>query len=284
MGLRSWITARIAHFLTQPLRHYEHRTRHDMERLRRYARKGDVLLVEGDQRVSAVIKTLTQSCWSHAALYIGDELLRRGGPVREEAITRFGPERARHLLIEALFEGVVVSPLDKYSDHHLRLCRPHRLRAEHLRGVVAAATSAVGWPYDVHNILALARHLLLMALMPARYRRAVERLGSAGTTEVICSSLLGRIFQEVGFPVLPRLADGTGSTPTARRRSLVKRLLRQRKPYPGTFLPRHPTLLAPRDFDLSPYFEIIKFDVIADGDFDYQRIAWGEAVQEEEVA
>ena len=39
---------------------------------------------------------------------------------------------------------------------------------------------------------------------------------------------------------------------------------------------RHPTLLTPRDFDLSPYFEIIKFNVVADGRFDYQRIQWAE--------
>jgi hypothetical protein len=37
---------------------------------------------------------------------------------------------------------------------------------------------------------------------------------------------------------------------------------------------RHPTLLTPRDFDLSPYFEVVKFNVIASGAFDYERIHW----------
>jgi len=32
---------------------------------------GDVLLVEGNSRISATIKYLTQSTWSHAALYVG---------------------------------------------------------------------------------------------------------------------------------------------------------------------------------------------------------------------
>ena len=167
MGLRSWLTDRIVTFLTQPSRHYEHRTRHDMTRLCRHIRKGDVLLVEGDQRVAAVVKMLTQSCWSHAALYIGDELLRHGGGVREQALEQFGPEGARHLLVEALFEGVVVSPIHKYADFHLRLCRPHKLRTEHLRHVIASATASVGWPYDVRNILDLARHLLLIGLCAA---------------------------------------------------------------------------------------------------------------------
>ena len=32
---------------------------------------GDILLVEGNQRVSSAIKYLTQSTWSHAAFYLG---------------------------------------------------------------------------------------------------------------------------------------------------------------------------------------------------------------------
>ena len=35
-------------------------------------------------------------------------------------------------------------------------------------------------------------------------------------------------------------------------------------------------MLAPRDFDLSPYFEVVKFNVIREGTFDYQRIRWAE--------
>ena len=50
--------------------------------------------------------------------------------------------------------------------------------------------------------------------------------------------------------------------------------------YTGIFHMRHPTLLTPRDFDLSPYFEIIKFNVIVDGNFDYTRIQWAKAEPE----
>lgn len=38
--------------------------------LRRTLHRRDVLLVEGNQRVSEVIKFRTQSSWSHAALYL----------------------------------------------------------------------------------------------------------------------------------------------------------------------------------------------------------------------
>ncbi len=47
-------------------------------------RKGDVLLVEGTSRFSSAIKYLTQSTWSHAALYIGDHL----GPPAEAGSAR----------------------------------------------------------------------------------------------------------------------------------------------------------------------------------------------------
>jgi hypothetical protein len=37
-----------------------------------------------------------------------------------------------------------------------------------------------------------------------------------------------------------------------------------------------PTLITPRDFDLSPYFEIIKFNVIENSRFDYHKLRWVE--------
>jgi len=44
---------------------------YDFNRLKYEIRPGDVLLIEGRSRVSQVIRTLTQSPWTHAALYIG---------------------------------------------------------------------------------------------------------------------------------------------------------------------------------------------------------------------
>ena len=203
MGIRNWITARIARFLNRNLSHYEQRGRNDFEGLKSCIHKGDVLLVEGDQRISAVIKYLTQSSWSHAALYVGDEIVRRGGQMAELAHQHFGDE-ARHLVVEALFEGVVVSPLTRYVDYNVRLCRPHRLRPAHLKIILDEAVAAIGWHYDVRNVLDQALHLLMVSLMPGRYRSKAQRLGSGAATEVICTSLLGQLFAKVGFPVLPR--------------------------------------------------------------------------------
>ena len=53
---------------------YEPYTPSDPDTLRRVLQPGDILLIEGNQRISAAIKYLTQSTWSHSALYVGDAL------------------------------------------------------------------------------------------------------------------------------------------------------------------------------------------------------------------
>jgi hypothetical protein len=277
LDLRGWLTDRLVEILTQPLPNYERRGWNDLERLERHVRKGDVLLVEGDSRVSMVIRYLTQSCWSHTALYVGDELVRRGGTLGELALRQYGDE-ARTLVVEALPQGVVASPLSKYIDFNIRLVRPHRLRAEHLALIMDEAVAAIGSRYDLSNILDLARYLLPVSLIPRRFRRTALHFGSGAPTEVICSSLIGRLFQQVGFPIVPPLDTPGGFDARAPRRpGWLQRIFGHDSfEYTGLFRMRHPNLLTPRDFDLSPYFEIVKFNVIADGHFDYQRIRWAD--------
>ncbi len=276
MALRAWLIDRLLDWLTEPIPAYEQRVWNDPHALRRAISQGDVLLIEGDNRISVVIKYLTQSSWSHAALYIGDELLRRGGAIAERARAEFGND-AEHLLVEALPRGVIASPLSKYIDHNIRIARPHRLRREHLKLILDDALAAIGWRYDLRNVLDLLRYLLPVRVVPHRFRRDALHFGSGETTEVICSSLLGRLFERVRFPVLPRVEFPDGAEPDGRRGGLLSRVLgHDSQRFTGLFRMRHPTLLTPRDFDLSPYFEIVKFNVIADGSFDYRRIRWAE--------
>ena len=275
MGIRRWITDRLVGFLTEPLSGYERRGWNDPEALQRQIRKGDVLLVDGDGRISAMIKYLTQSSWSHAAFYIGDEMLRRGGEQAEQARRAFG-EEAAHLLVEALPQGVVASPLSKYIDFNIRLVRPHRLRSDHLQSILDDHVASIGWRYDLRNVFDLARYLVPVSLIPSRLRRTALHFGSGAPTEVICSSLIGQIFQRVRFPVLPAVEFPDNAEEVVPRRGRLLRLIfgYDSVRYTGIFHMRHPTLLTPRDFDLSPYFEIIKFNVIIDGNFDYTRIQW----------
>jgi hypothetical protein len=276
MELRRRITDRILRYLHEPMPGYARRGWSDPAALRRHLRKCDVLLVAGDNRTSAIIRYLTQSAWSHAALYIGDELLRRGGPQADEARRRFGRD-AGELLIEALPEGVVVSPVSKYAAFDVRVVRPHGLHREDRDHILNEALGALGWRYDVRNVLDLARYLLPVKLVPARFRRTALHFGSGIPTEVICSSLIGSLFQHVRFPILPPSAapDGFDGAVQPARGRLARLVFGHQGPcYSGLFRMRHPTLLTPADFDLSPYFEVVKFNVIADGGFDYRLIRW----------
>src|SRR3982074_3035427 len=61
----------IASYLQKEVPGYEPFTPSDPEHLRGIIEQGDVLLVEGNNRISGIIKYLTQSTWSHAALFVG---------------------------------------------------------------------------------------------------------------------------------------------------------------------------------------------------------------------
>lgn len=276
------MTSRLRHFLyrhasrilSAPLGTYHRSSSQDVEQLKRHVRKGDVLLVCGDQRVSEVIRYLTQSSWSHAAIYVGDELLRRDPARARELEERFGDD-ARHLIVEALIdEGVVASPITKYRGFHLRLCRPFGIAERDVARVMDLVLEHIGADYDLTNLLDLARYFLPVSIVPARFRREALEFGSGKPTEVICSSMIARAFDAVGFPILPRPAGDpaeNGASPGAAaggpapyhaasdvpswpsRRPLARDLRLHRRPH---------ALITPRDFDLSPYFEIIKFSLI----------------------
>jgi len=192
--------------------------------LRDAIRPGDVLLVEGKNRISGAIKYLTQSTWSHAALYVG--------PIAGR-VTQAGEP---HVLIEAnIGEGVVSAPLSKYRDHHTRICRPVGLSTVDCGNVCRFAISRIGLDYDLKNVIDLARRLL-----PLPRRRRRQALGAGDPNRIICSALIAQAFAAVRFPILPQ-----ASAAPRRARSDVTEC-------------DHATHCAPRDFDNSPYFAVIK--------------------------
>ncbi len=197
-------------------------------------RPGDVLLVEGSSRISSAIKYLTQSSWSHAALCIAQ-------PDPDAA-----PERAPNVLLEAdVSEGVRLVPLARYAEQHTRICRPVGLSADELQRVIQLAVSRVGQRYDMKNIWDLARYLVPHPPVPRRWRRRLLALGSGDPTRAICSSLIAEAFHAVGYPILPDLRV---LIPKEGGREAAREVLHI----------RHHSLFTPRDFDVSPYFAIIK--------------------------
>lgn len=259
--------------VTRPRRNYRRFVYNDPVKLKATISPGDVLLVDGDQRVSQAVKYLTQSSWSHSALYIGDALLKKDPETRARAQRRFGRE-AKHLVVEALVaEGVIVSPLIKYLDFNIRICRPVRLASEDLQVVIDHVLARVGHKYDRRNFLDLTRYLLPFHLIPPRLQEDALHFGSGVATETICSTLIAEAFGKVRYPILPQPVRRTA-------RTAIERLKQQvlgrptRRAYSGLLRARHPTLCVPRDFDLSPYFEIVKFNARDEAEFDYKRLEW----------
>jgi len=235
----------IARYLEKPVEGYEPCTPSDPVALRATLRPGDVLLIEGNNHISGIIKYLTQSTWSHSALYvgrIGDRETAEGEPL---------------VLVEAnLGLGVTAAPLSKYERLHTRICRPAGLSEEDCTRVCAFATERIGFDYDLKNITDLMRYLMPLPV-PQRWRRRMLALGSGHPTRIICSALIAQAFETVRYPILPRIT--WCESETARREILEI---------------RHSSLYSPRDFDISPYFEVVK-PTLARG-FQYKTMYWAD--------
>jgi hypothetical protein len=237
----------LAGYLEKPEPGYEPFTPSEADALRAVLRPGDVLLVEGNNHISGVIKYLTQSTWSHAALYvgnIGDRCAPNGEPL---------------VLVEAnIGQGVVAAPLSKYARFHTRICRPIGLTGDDAARICAYAAERIGFDYDVKNILDLMRYLMPLPV-PQRWRRRLMALGSGHPTRIICSALIAQAFGSVRYPILPKVT--TVESEQARQELLEI---------------RHSSLYAPRDFDISPYFEVVKPTILKG--FDYRAMAWTDQV------
>src|SRR5579871_5155252 len=231
-----WIARRILHYLDKPTGRYAPFFAPDLEILHRSLRPGDILLIEGNTRLSAIIKFLTQSTWSHAALYIGDTL----GPPK--------PGEEPKVMIEALAsEGVVAVPLSKFAPFHKRICRPVGLSETDRQAVIQYAVARIGMQYDGKQIVDLLRYLFPYPPVPVALRRRLLAIGSGDPTKAICSTLIAQAFASVHYPILPERVEVGG------------------KVYGVAPFVEHEVdhirahgLYTPRDFDVSPYFQVVK--------------------------
>ena len=228
----------------------------DFERLSFEIRPCDVLLVEGRARVSEVIKTITQSQWTHSALYIGRLHDIEDENVREHVSWLYDGDPSDRLIIEPLLgEGTVVSPLKKYAGEHVRICRPAGLSRADAGRVLAFAVKHLGREYDVRQLLDLARFLFPYGIIPRRWRSSLFEHNIGMPTRTVCSTMIASAFSSVHFPILPVIhREENGAI------KLYKRNTR---------------LYVPRDFDTSPYFEIIKYPLLGLNDLAvYRQLPW----------
>ncbi len=213
---------------------------------------GDVLLVEGTSRVSSAIKYLTQSTWSHAALYVG----------------KSATGESQFLEADMVY-GVRLVALPYFTEFHCRVCRPISLNEAERQAVCDFGLARVGLHYDMKNIVDLARYLLPNPPVPMRWRRQMLSLGSGDPTRAICSTLVAEAFASVNYPILPTVEllpaiDLLGNPHAGSSRELLHI--------------RHHSLYVPRDFDVSPYFQIVKPTI--EVGFDHHFLTWAEVSSE----
>lgn len=233
----------IAAYLQKPTPGYEPFTPPDPKALRATIKPGDILLIEGHNRISAFIKYLTQSTWSHAALYVG--------PIADKE----GVDGEPCELVESnLDNGVIAVPLSKYFEFHTRICRPIGLSPDDYKAVCDYTIERIGLQYDLKNLIDLGRYLVPPPI-PQRWRRRMIAFGSGDPTKLICSALIAQAFKTIGYPILPAIS---------RVKSKTARL--------EIYHIRDCSLYTPRNFDISPYFAVVK-PTIEIG-FDYKQIYW----------
>lgn len=230
----------------------------DFKRLRFELRPGDVLLVEGRSRVAEVIKVITQSPWSHAALYIGHLHDIPNPEMREIVASRYHGDPQESLLIEALMgKGTIITPLSEYRHDHLRICRPDSLSPDDAFSIIAYAIRRLGLDYDLRQVLDLARFFFPWSILPRRWRSSLFQHNAGDPTRIVCSTLITEAFMSVDYPILPFIDRGEDGS--------------------IRFFKRNPKLFAPRDFDTSPYFSIIKYPFLGIDELGlYRKLPWSD--------
>lgn len=249
MAVLATLGRALARHLARPRPGHRHGANVDPAVLARTLRRGDVLLVEGDSRFSSAIKYLTQSTWSHATLYVGERAQGAGGHVRP-------------MLAEVDVEhGVRLVPLSSVSHYHTRICRPRGLDEAAVDTLVQYMCQRIGNSYDLKNVLDLARYLIRQPPVPSHVRRRLIALGSGEPTKAICSTLIAQAFDAIAYPILPDIQSQTVRAGGHYMRQEILHI-------------RNYSLYTPRDFDVSPFFDIIKPRL--QSGFDYRRLHWSQ--------
>lgn len=228
----------------------------DYEKLSHGIRPGDVILVEGRSRVSDVIRLITQSRWSHSAIYVGRIHDIQDQEHREILLSHYSASPDTQLLVEGILgKGMIVTPLAEYMKDNLRVCRASTLSAQDAQNVINYCIDKLGVEYNVRQLFDLARFIFPWRILPRRWRSTLFTRRPGDTTKTVCSAMIAEAFYLVKYPILP--------------------LFRRHGPTEVELIPRNTRLYTPADFDYSPYFDIKKYPFMGTSDSTpYRNLPW----------
>jgi hypothetical protein len=132
--VRTRLVDALALYLAQPVRHFSSSTAADTQSLWATLRHGDVLLMEGNTRMAALVRGITRSPWTHVSMYVG--------PLEA------GPDP--RCIVEAdIAAGVRAVPLSELKGLRVRVLRPAGLHATERRRLAEWVVSRIGAEYDL---------------------------------------------------------------------------------------------------------------------------------------
>lgn len=192
--------------------------------LRALLQPGDVILVAGRTRFSSLVCKLTQSEWSHVAIYVGPG---------------HHPD-ASHCIVEADVEaGVRMITLEGLEDYDIQVVRASRLPETSRQELITYLLARVGLCYDLNHVIELAR-LVLFAPSPLGRWLSPRRMRRADPTRAVCSTLVAHALFTAGVSV------GAGPLVAARLQHAAKE--------PQADLRAALDYLVPGDFERLPEF------------------------------
>lgn len=228
----------------------------DFEKLSHGIRPGDVVLVEGRSRVADVIRIITQSRWSHSAVYIGRLHDIQNPAFRDKVQQYYSTSPGTQLLVEGILgKGMIITPLTDYIKDNLRICRASTLSAKDAQNVINHCIDKLGTDYNVRQLFDLARFIFPWRILPRRWRSTLFTRRPDEITKTVCSAMIAEAFYSVHYPILP--------------------LFRRHGKKGIELIPRNTRLYTPADFDYSPYFDIEKYPFMGTTDSSpYRNLPW----------
>ena len=146
---------------------------------------GDVILVAGKSRFSSLVCKLTQSSWSHVAIYVG---------------TGHHPDPA-FCIVEADVEaGVRMITLGRLEHLDIHVVRATGLPEGSRRQMIDYLVSRVGRGYDLQHVVELAR-LLLFAPLPMGRWLSPRTIRGADPTRAVCTTLVAHALLTAGVTI-----------------------------------------------------------------------------------
>ena len=140
MTLLQCVGTQLAKFLTKEHNHNDPYYKISIDDTISILEPGDVVLVEGQSRLSGAIQFIASSNWAHAAIFIGKK------------------DYFKHFLIEVkAVEGCKYTDINVYKQHNLRICRPIFLNQRKRKILLSHLIKKLGSKYDLKNIVDLMR-------------------------------------------------------------------------------------------------------------------------------